>query len=69
MPSNGMNGTPVSVNGMLHLKSGINYIERNTLLITGKYLSDPTTKTNCAISSWKDDPRRRHPAFPASLMP
>ncbi|SGA33567.1 N(G),N(G)-dimethylarginine dimethylaminohydrolase [Chlamydia abortus] len=33
---------PVPMTEMLHLKSGVNYLEHNNLLITGEFVNYPT---------------------------
>ena len=38
----GMNGIPINMNEMLHLKTGLSYIENNYLLITKEFLNEPT---------------------------
>ncbi len=37
----GMNGIPINMNEMLHLKTGLSYIENNYLLITKEFLNEP----------------------------
>ena len=38
----GMNGIPINMNQMLHLKTGLSYIENNYLMITKEFLNEPT---------------------------
>ncbi|WEV71805.1 arginine deiminase family protein [Bifidobacterium sp. ESL0790] len=37
----GMSGETVTMKEMLHLKTGVNYLEHNNLLISGEFKSDP----------------------------
>lgn len=37
----GMNGIPINTNDMLHLKTGLSYIENNYLMITKEFLNEP----------------------------
>jgi dimethylargininase len=38
---NGMTGTRVPLKDMLHLKSGLSYLEQNHLLISGEFINHP----------------------------
>ncbi len=40
----GMEGRPVHLNGMLHLKTGLSYIEKNCLIMTRHFLDEPEFK-------------------------
>jgi len=40
LESHGLSGSVVELNGMLHLKTGLAYLENNTLLISGEFLSN-----------------------------
>ena len=41
LESYGMTGTMVSLNEMLHLKSGLSYLEQDHLLISGEFINHP----------------------------
>ncbi|MBW1837114.1 MAG: N(G),N(G)-dimethylarginine dimethylaminohydrolase [Deltaproteobacteria bacterium] len=40
----GMDGIPINMNEMLHLKTGLSYIENNYLMITKEFLNEPKFK-------------------------
>ena len=39
---NALTGSTVALRTMLHLKTGVNYLDKNTILVTGEFLSHPT---------------------------
>lgn len=41
LKKNGMTGSVVQLKEMLHLKSGLSYLEENTLLISGEFIDHP----------------------------
>jgi len=51
----GMTGSPVSLKTVLHLKTGVNYLENNTLLAFGEFLSKPELQNYKIIEVPKDE--------------
>ncbi len=41
LKKHGLNGSEVSLEKVLHLKTGVNYLENNTLLVSGEFVSKP----------------------------
>ena len=51
----GMTGSTVSLKTVLHLKTGVNYLENNTLLAFGEFLSKPELQNYKIIEVPKDE--------------
>jgi dimethylargininase len=55
----GMEGAPIAIDDLLHLKTGVNYIDRNCLLITGEFLQEAAFRSFRQI---RVDPREAYAA-------
>jgi len=78
LTKNGLTGSMVSLSEMLHLKSGVSYLEKNRMLVTGEFVGHPAfaafeslvvepEESYAANSLWVNDTVLVPAGFPSTL--